>query len=125
MNYLFNKNRIIYKRNFLKFNLKTSKDCLNILPRKINNFFFKCLEDFEEYNNSSNSDSMKEIFINSGPGFSDNSKAKISNYYVALEDTLQRKTKEIISYRVSLNTKKPSLTAHITKRISFCTYMTI
>lgn len=79
-------------------------------------------EDFEEYNNSSNSDSMKEIFINFGPGFSDNSKAKISNYYVALEDTLQRKTKEIISYRVSLNTKKPSLTAHITKRISNAIY---
>ena len=45
----------------------------------------------------------------SGPG-EDESKYAVSNYYVALEAELQRKTTKIVSSRVSLKKKKRNLT---------------
>ena len=57
-----------------------------------------------------------EALAESGPG-SDDLKAGVSNFYVALESSFQQKIVEIISQRISLNSKKPHLTNHLAKRL--------
>ena len=57
-----------------------------------------------------------EVLSEAGPGGED-LKSGVSNFYVALESTFQQKIVELVSQRISLNSKKPHLTTHLAKRL--------